>query len=249
MSNITKAEKSELEAYEASLLSQQAQKFPAKYNAVKLSYDDDKPELMGKFIAIKEGETEWQNLGESFKGIILAKRHQYSWYDKVDKEKFMRTAQFSEWAEPVKVSYEGLKDTVSGIAGWIKERYGKESPKKAVYKAILYVLIGDTVHLLRVGGTSCVSWFKYNEAMDPRSMPFSVVTEFGREKAKNPMGKTYYPMTFKAGEKTDPAIYNDLLRKSLEVSKMIAALENDNPNSTVEDAAGITPEDLPFDAK
>ncbi len=240
-----------LKAYQEKLHQQANQVAPAKYNQIKICYDDEKPELKGLYISRKEGETEWKTIGESFKGIILANRSQYSYYHKTNKEEFMRTEQFEDFQPIVHVVYDGLQDDVKGIANWVKERYPKDGAKKAKFQAILYVLFEGDVYLFRVGGTSCAPFFALRKALDTRDLMFSSICEFGRQKAKSPEGKIYWPSTFKWLEKTDEKQFNENLVRSYEVDQMIKVLNNGgkqaNPNATEEEIeASITPEDLPF---
>lgn len=221
----------ELKAYEEKLVKQNNQTFPAKYNTIKISYDDQKPELMGKFVKIKEGETEWQSLGDSFEAIILNKRHQYVWFSETDPKESMRTEQFEEWHLPVKVTYKGINDEVKPVNKWIKENY-----PEATYQTVLYVLLDGDVYLFRVKGAHCKNWFDYMKASDPRSMLFSYAVKFGHTKEKKGM-VTFYPATFTQGAKTEEKKYHEYLKNSFEMDKVIKALNEDNPNKPEDDTA------------
>ena len=248
MSDLQTTTKTELEQYEAKLHEQNNQVFPSKYNQIKVSYDQESPSL-GKFVKIKAGETLWSEVGDSFSCVILAKRHQYVYFpENKDPNQVMRTEQFEEWNQPVRVTFDGLKDTITGIAKWIKSKYPKGTPKEATYQTVLYVQMDDgEVYLFRVKGAHCTNWFAFCDAMDPRDLLFTFRTDIGHGKEKKGM-VTFYPATFKVGDKLKDKEYSKALSKSLEVSKMIAALESEsNPNATEAEKAGeLSPEDLPF---
>ena len=139
---LTKASDNDLKAYEDKLLSQQNQSFPTRYNQIKIWYDTSEthPDYLGKFILFKEGDTEPTLIGDEFNCTILATRHQYNFFSKDGSESNMQTTQFDEWHDEVTVTEGESKQTVKGIAKWIKANYPKGTPKASVYQTIAYVL-------------------------------------------------------------------------------------------------------------
>lgn len=232
MSDLTVANAAELEAYEAKLQKQQAQKPPAKYNQIKIGFDPMNPVIHGKYIRQREGDTEWEVIGDGFEGVILASRHQYSFFSEKDKNENMFTEQFEDYSQPVRVTHDGINEQIKPISKWVKEKYPKKTDKEATYAAITYVLYEGEVYLFRVKGAHCSDWIEYINELDERELLFTAKTIFSHGQEKNGT-VVYFPAEFERGAKLEAKEYQICLAKSWEVDKMISALNAGGPKVEV----------------
>ena len=226
MANLTKADDKSLQAYEEKLIEQQNQTPPQKYNVIKISYDTEAPDTLGQFVYAKEGDTEFRLLGDNFTGVILAKRHQYNYFDENDKTNNMRTSQFEDWKDQVDVYVGGdMKEQVFGIAKWMKDHYSKDGATPRTYQSVFYVLYKEEVYLVRGKGSSFTNFIEFEKEIDANKTLFSFNVDFGHTKEKKGT-VTYYPITFTKGKDIEGDAYHKNLTKSFEIDQMIADLNN-----------------------
>ena len=221
-------------------------KMPAMYNHIRISYEDD--DTKGKFVSFKQGDTKPTVIGDDFKATVLGVFHQYIQF-KDESEGIVdsyKTTQFTEFQDPVNVYKNGVmhQEAVTAIA-----EYRKEVFPNSTYFSHLYMFYKGEVFLYKVKGTACSGWFDYKKYISGRVF-WQMETNFGLLKQKSPKGATYWIPTFKEGILHGNKEYQDMLRKSFEVSKMVEGLnypagKDENPNATEEEKE-IKAEDLPF---
>lgn len=218
---LAKKEEQQLAEYEKEVLAQENQVFPSQYNVIKINYDEELyPEHVGKFMQIKEGETEWEPIGDSFKAIILAKRHQYIQFSE-DPAKRMKTSLFKEWSDEVTVYQGEESETVKGISHYIKNNFDD-----AKYSCLLYVQYADRVYIVRVKGASCGPLFDFQKTIPKGRTSFSYEVEIGHTKDKQG-AVTFYPMTFKKTRDIEGEEYKEVLKASFVTSAALDAAESE----------------------
>lgn len=171
----------------------------------------------------ENGKKIWEKteIGDSFEGIILYKRHQLKMYDESTEE--YTSSPIYDSKDEVLPLFCNKKEIARGTPAELKEQYlftDRTGKTKSALEEnrILYVLYKDEVYQLNLRGSSMYSLMAYERVINPTT----VVTEFSSE-AMEKGEISWNKMTFKAVRKLTEKEAHQVLEIQRDTNEAVAA--------------------------